>query len=398
MNTQRVRSVVPVFAAIVTITGCTAGSAEQAEAPPPPAVTAARVVLQDLKDWADFTGRLEAASLVEVRPRVGGYVESVHFEEGGRVEQGQLLFLIDPRPFEAEVARLSAERERARAELEVARSYRDRAERLLAQKATSREEFERLAADAAVAEAMLASVEAALEAAQLDLSYTRVTAPISGRVSRALVKPGNLVDGATLLTTLVADDPIHAYFDVDEHTYLELMRGAAGESTEPAALTAFVGLANEEGYPHVARLDFVDNHVDPDQGTIRARAVLSNENGKFTPGLFARIKVVGDRTYRAALVEERAIGTDLDRKYVLIVDENGVAQYRPVELGRSIDGLRVVKSGLSVGDRVIVNGLARVRPGMAVAASDAPAIDGTPFIERFAAADQPEATASARAN
>ena len=395
MNTQRVRSVIPVLAAIVTITGCTAGGAEQAEPPPPPAVTAARVVLQDLKDWADFTGRLEAASLVEVRPRVGGYVESVHFEEGGRVEQGQLLFLIDPRPFEAEVARLSAERERARAELEVARSYRDRAERLLAQKATSREEFERLAADAAVAEAMLASVEAALEAAQLDLSYTRVTAPISGRVSRALVKPGNLVDSATLLTTVVTDDPIHAYFDIDEHTYLELIRGADGD---PAGLTALVGLANEEGYPHVARLDFVDNHVDPDQGTIRARAVLSNDDGRFTPGLFARIRVVGERTYRAALVEERAIGTDLDRKYVLVVDENGIAQYRPVTLGRSIDGLRVVKSGLSVGDRVIVNGLARVRPGMAVAAAEAPAVDGTPLIERFAAADEPEATASTRAN
>jgi len=387
MSTLRVPSVVPLIAAVSVLAGCTAGSAEQAGSPPPPAVTAARVVVQDLKDWADFTGRLEAASRVEVRPRVGGYVESVHFEEGGRVEQGQLLFLIDPRPFEAEVARLTAERERARAELEVARSYRDRAERLLAQKATSREEFERLAADAAVAEAALASVEAALDAAELDLSFTRVTAPIDGRVSRALVKPGNLVDGATLLTTVVADDPIHAYFDIDEHTYLELIRGTDGGSGESPGLTAFVGLANEEGYPHVARLDFVDNHVDPDQGTIRARAVLSNEDGKFTPGLFARLRIVGDRTYRAALVDERAIGTDLDRKYVLVVDEQGVAQYRPVELGRSIDGLRVVTRGLEGGDRVIVNGLQRVRPGMPVAAAEAPSTESTPLIERFAAAD-----------
>src|SRR5690606_34076910 len=171
--------------------------------------------------------------------------------------------------------------------------------------------------------------------------------------------------------------------DVDEHTYLELIRGTADADGERHGLTAFVGLANESGYPHSARLDFVDNHVDPDQGTIRARAVLSNDDGRFTPGLFARIRVVGERTYRAALVEERAIGTDLDRKYVLVVDENGIAQYRPVTLGRSIDGLRVVKSGLSVGDRVIVNGLARVRPGMAVAAAEAPAVDGTPLIERF---------------
>ncbi len=395
MSSHRVSSAAPLVAALSVLAGCTAGSAEQAEPPPPPAVTAARVVVQDLKDWADFTGRLEAASRVEVRPRVGGYVESVHFEEGGRVEQGELLFLIDPRPFEAEVARLTAERERARAELEVSRSYRDRAERLLAQKATSREEFERLAADAAVAEAALASVEAALDAAELDLSFTRVAAPISGRVSRALVKPGNLVDGATLLTTVVADDPIHAYFDVDEHTYLELIRGTADADGERHGLTAFVGLANESGYPHSARLDFVDNHVDPDQGTIRARAVLSNDDGKFTPGLFARIRVVGDRNYRAALVDERAIGTDLDRKYVLVVDEHGVAQYRPVELGRSIDGMRVVTSGLSGSDRVIVNGLQRVRPGMPVAAAEAPPTERTPLLERFAAAqDSRRATAT----
>src|SRR5690606_11992922 len=299
----------------------------------------------------------------------------------------------------AEVARLTAERERAAAELELARSYRDRAERLLAEKATSREEYEQLEADAAVAEAALASVEAALAAAELDLSFTRVTAPIDGRVSRAVVTAGNLVDSSTLLTTVVADDPIHAYFDVDEHTYLELMQGStskarlthadgkAAPSHAEDGLLDFVGLANEQGYPHAARLDFVDNEVDPQQGTIRARALLSNADGRFTPGLFARLRVVGERTYRAALIDEKAIGTDLDRKYVLVVDEDGVAQYRAVELGRSIDGLRVVTNGLHRGDLVIVNGLQRVRPGMPVAANEVPMPNESPQIERLAAAD-----------
>ena len=400
MRPQSVASLAPSLLAVAVLAGCTSGEAEQsASEPPPPAVTAAEITIRELRDWADFTGRLEAASRVDVRPRVGGYVQAVHFDEGGRVSRGDLLFTIDPRPFEAEVARLQAERVRAKAQLELARSYRNRAERLLAERATSREEYEQLEADAEVAEAALASVEAALAAAELDLSFTRVTAPIDGRVSRAVVTAGNLVDSSTLLTTVVADDPIHAYFDVDEHTYLELMQGsvskprlthAHGNAANPygeSGLVVFVGLANEHGYPHVARLDFVDNQVDPEQGTIRARAILSNPDGRFTPGLFARLRVVGARTYDAALVDAKAIGTDLDRKYVLVVDEAGVAQYRAVELGRSIDGLRVVRNGLHAGDLVIVNGLQRVRPGMPVAASEVPMPSDSPQIERLAAAD-----------
>jgi membrane fusion protein, multidrug efflux system len=420
MRTHPVVTLVPSLLTAAVLAGCASGEAEQStSAPPPAAVTAAEVTVRELRDWADFTGRLEAASHVDVHARVGGFVESVHFDEGGRVERGDLLFTIDPRPFEAEVARLTAERERARAELGLARAYRDRAERLLAEKATSREEFEQLEADAEVAEAAVASVEAARAAAELDLSFTRVTAPIDGRVSRAVVTAGNLVDSSTLLTTVVADDPIHAYFDVDEHTYLELIqrnaakanahsagsadgRAARSEDGAPAALhgdggqvgrhqdeglAVFIGLANEQGYPHVARLDFVDNHVDPEQGTIRARAVLSNPDGRFTPGLFARLRVVGERTYDAALIDEKAIGTDLDRKYVLVVDENAVAQYRAVELGRSVDGLRVVTDGLDKGDLVIVNGLQRVRPGMPVAANEVPMPSDSPQIERLASAN-----------
>jgi multidrug efflux system membrane fusion protein len=320
------------------------------------------VAVRDLNDWADFTGRLEAVESVEIRARVGGYVESVHFSEGGRVAAGDLLYQIDQRPFKAEVDRLTAERERALAQLKLAQTYRDRAERLLARNATSQEEFEQLAADATVAAAQLASISATLEKAKLDLSFTRVTAPIAGRVSRAIVTAGNLVDASIVLTTLVSDDAVYAYFDVDEQTYLTHVQqpNAAEQSV------VHVGLINEQGYPHAARLDFIDNQVDPNHGTIRARAVLDNRDGKFTPGLFARMKLVSPNRHSAALVDDRAVGTDLGRRFVFVVDDQGVVQYRGIETGRLVDGLRVVENGLAAGDVVVVNGLQRVRPGVNV--------------------------------
>jgi multidrug efflux system membrane fusion protein len=327
-------------------------------APPAPQVTTSEVAIRELHDSADFTGRLEAVDSVAIRPRVGGYVESVHFTEGGRVEQGALLYRIDPRPFKAEVDRLAAERERALAQLKLAQSYRDRAERLLARNATSQEEFEQVAADATVAAAQVASIGAALRAAELNLSFTRVTAPIAGRVSRANVTAGNLVDASTVLTTLVSDEAVYAYFDVDEQTYLTHVQ----QANAAAHSVVHVGLINEHGYPHVARLDFVDNQVDPSHGTIRARAVLDNRDGLFTPGLFARMQLVTPTRYVAALVDDRAIGTDLGKRF-----GEGVVQYRPVETGRLVDGLRVVENGLAAGDVVVVNGLQRVRPGVTVA-------------------------------
>lgn len=366
MNTRTATVSASLVAVAALLAGCTAGEANDAPpAPPAPEVTTAQVAVHELRDWADFTGRLEAVETVGVRARVGGYVESVQFGEGSRVEKGELLFQIDPRPYRAEVDRLVAERERAKAERELARSYSDRAERLLARNATSREEYEQLAANAAVAESRLAAVEAALDAAELNLSFTRVVAPISGHVSRAIVTAGNLVDSSTLLTTLVADDSIYVYFDVDEQTFLDqVSQPSPGQRGE-----AYVGLINEDGYPHAARLDFVDNQVDPDHGTIRARAVLENPDGFFTPGLFARVKLVSPQHYSAALVDDRAIGTDLGRKFVFVVDGQNVVQYRSIETGRAVDGLRVVKSGLAAGDVVIVNGLQRVRPGVTVAAT-----------------------------
>jgi len=385
----------PSILAAAVLAGCSTGEAGSApQAAPAPQVTTAVVATQSLSDWAEFTGRLEAVENVAVRPRVGGYVQEVHFTEGARVAQGDLLFQIDARPFQAEVERLSAERDRAAAELGLARSYADRARRLLDQNATSREEYEQLAANAAVAQAKLAAARAALEAAALNLSFTHVTAPIAGRVSRAAVTAGNLVDGSTLLTTVVSDSPIYAYFDVDEQTYLELLK----QSSAGTRNAVHVGLINEHGYPHEARLDFVDNQVDPAQGTIRARAVLDNADGRYTPGLFVRLKLVSPKSFRAALVDDRAIGTDLGRKFVFVVDEQHVVQYRPIETGRVVEGLRVVKSGLSSGDVVIVNGLQHVRPGVTVDATQVAMDRETPgALERLAAADESAAADAAPA-
>jgi multidrug efflux system membrane fusion protein len=379
------------FVLPLALVGCSVGEAgNPPPAPPAPQVTTAEVAVHELHDSADFTGRLEAVESVSIRPRVGGYVESVHFVEGGRVEEGALLYQIDPRPFKAEVDRLTAERARALAQLDLAESYRDRAERLLARNATSQEEFEQLAADATVAAAQLASISAALEAAELDLSFTRVTAPIAGRVSRAIVTAGNLVDASTVLTTLVSDGAVYAYFDVDEQTYLEhVQQSQAAEHS-----VVHVGLINEEGYPHTARLDFVDNQVDPNHGTIRARAVLDNRDGQLTPGLFARMRLQSPSRYRAALVDDRAVGTDLGKRFVFVVDDRSVVQYRPIETGRLVDGLRVVTSGLTAGEVVIVNGVQRVRPGATVAETRVAMGGRLPAVTQLAADEAAAANAA----
>ena len=361
--------------AITVITlaaGCTRTSAQQAAAPPPQ-VTVASVIERSVTEWDEFTGRLQAVDSVEVRPRVSGLISAVRFDEGAMVHRGDLLFQIDARPFQAEVDRLRAELARAKATAQRGDSELQRAERLRTENAISREEHDRRAAFAQESAAQTAAVEAALRAAELNLEFTQVTSPIDGRVGRAIVTQGNLVSSgpgeATLLTTVVSLDPVYAYFDADEQIFLKYSGAAkaGGVRLKPDTTKAVrMALSNEDGFPRTGHLDFLDNQLDGTRGTIRGRAVFRNADGQLTPGLFVRLRLAGTAAYPGLLVQDRAIGTDLDKKFVYVVGPKNDVQYRAVTLGPIVDGLRVVRSGLEAGESVIVNGLQRVRPGAQV--------------------------------
>lgn len=331
-----------------------------------PQVTVAEVIHRPLREWQDFTGRLQAVNTVEIRPRVSGYVDRVAFADGARVKKGQLLFQIDPRPFQAEVERLVAERTRSVSDLELAKANRARSERLIGAHAISREEYERQVAAEASAQGALGSINASLQEARLNREFTEVRAPIDGHVSRAIITAGNLVTSASLMTTLVSDDPVYVYFDADEQTYLRYAK-AKHESANTGASDVYIGLVDEDGYPHPGRLDFIDNHVDPSTGTIRARAALANPDGRYTPGLFARVRLIGGEDHDSVLIEDRAVGTDLSKKFVLTLGKDNRIEYRLVELGPEINGLRVVTQGLVPNELIVVNGLQHVRPGQSVA-------------------------------
>jgi RND family efflux transporter MFP subunit len=350
--------------------GC--GKAGGGAAPPPPTVSVAQVLQKQVKDWDEFTGRLQAVETVEIRPRVSGYIDRVAFNEGGMVKRGDLLFVIDPRPYQAEYDRSAADVKRYKTALELARIELNRVQRLKDSGAVSEEELDERKSTVAQAEANVAAAEASLEAASLNLGFTRVTSPIVGRVSRAEVTRGNLVtggsNGGTLLSSVVSMDPIYLYFDADEQSYLRYKNLAASDSpgSSDAPRPVQVGLANEEGFPHPGALDFVDNQLNPQTGTIRARAVLQNKNGLFTPGLFARVQLLVSGEYLAILIEDRAVNTDQDQKYVLLLGPNNQIEYRKVKLGRVIGGLRVVREGLKPADVIVVNGAQRVHPGVTV--------------------------------
>ena len=351
-----------------------ASPAAQGAPPPAPPVTAARALARDVTEWSEFTGRLEAVHHVDVRPRVSGLIASVHFTEGAVVGPGDLLFQIDPRPFQAEVDRLRADLARAKAAFARTAAERERARRLSAENAMSAEEQERRASSATEAEAQVSAVEAALRSAELNLEFTRVIAPIGGRVGRAIVTEGNLVSSgpgeATLLATLVSLDPIYASFEVDEQSFLAFQRAAAGSGAAVAGRTGVrMALAGEADFPREGRLQFLDNQLDAATGTIRVRAVFPNAAGALTPGLFVRLRMSGGPPVPAVLVQDQAIGTDLDKRFVYVVGEDEAIAYRPVTLGPIVDGLRVVRDGLGAGELVLVNGLQRVRPGAKVKAA-----------------------------
>ena len=336
-----------------------------------PVVTVAPVVYERLTEWDEFTGRLESPESVELRPRVSGYIESVAFKEGALVEAGAPLFYIDSRPFEAEVKRLNAELMGVKSRLKLAEISHQRADTLSAKNTLSKEIYDQRFAELEQAKASVQSVSAALELAKLKLSYTQVKAPITGRVSKAEITAGNYVSaGQSILTSIVSTDRVYAYFNTDEQTYLKyikLAREGSRPSSRETSNPALMALANESTYPHEGHIDFIDNQVNPATGTIRGRAVFTNTEGAFVPGLFARIKLVGSSTYEGVLIDDKAIGTDLNNKFVLVLDENNTVQYRPVTMGEKLNGLRIIKSGLSKNDQIVVKGLQRVRPGATVA-------------------------------
>jgi len=351
------------------VTGC--GQQQDAHAAAAPAgagtpVSVAAVIARAVQQEREFSGQIEAIERAQLRPRVSGYIDSVRFKPGSLVRKGDVLFVIDPRPYQADVARLEAAAASARVKAEQANSELQRAKRLLADNAIAQREHDERAATARQLDAAARADTAALQTARLNLEWTSIRAPFDGRVGKAEVTTGNLVDGSTVLTTLVSASPVYVSFNGDEATYLQLGKLAR---SNPGALKIRVGLANEQAFPHEGRLEFVDNQIDPQAGSVRLRAVIDNKDGLFTPGLFAKVQLATGSSDGApsTLVLERAIGTDQNRKFVFVVGANKQAEYRPVQLGTTVGPLRVVTAGLKAGEQVIVDGLQRVRPGAPLA-------------------------------
>jgi RND family efflux transporter MFP subunit len=357
MRIQPVFTSLAGLAAMAVLAACGA-QAKQEAAPPPAQVTVTAVAFKSLRQWDDFTGRLEAIDTVEIRPRVGGYVDGAQFQEGARVRKGQVLFQIDPRPFQAEANRAAAEVARAKAQWDLTIVNRERGRRLIDQNALAQSEFDRLSAEEKAAQANLGAANAALQTARLNLEFTRVVSPIDGRVSKALITRGNLVTQSSLLTTVVSDTPIYAAFNADEQTFLKYAAAERGKQSP-----VYMGLMTEDGYPHQGKLSFIDNAMDAKSGTISGRAIFANGDGRFTPGLFARIRLVSDTSQTVALAPDRAVATDLGKRFVVVVSKDNKAEYRPVEIGPLAGNLRIIRQGLKPGDRVIVGGLQKVKPG-----------------------------------
>ena len=350
-------------------------------APAPPTVTVAQPLVQPVAQWTEHAGRFMASADVEVRPRVSGYLQRVHFREGQIVRQGDLLFTIDPAPFRAAVDRARADVAQAEAQRARAASEYARAQTLLELDAISQEEFEARREAAAQAAGAKLAAEAALRTAQLDLDYAHIRAPVAGRISDAHVDAGNLVRaGESVLTRIVSLDPIHFEFAAPESLLADAAANPAGGERR-----VLVQLEGEEEFTHEGRLDFVDNAVDPGTGTIRGRAVFANAEGAFTPGQFARVRIIAPDAAPAILVPETAVGADQTHRYVLVLNDENIVQYQPVELGARVgDGLRVVRTGLDGDERVVVNGIQRAFPGAPVTpepgqiSSSAPERDETP--------------------
>lgn len=378
MKIKRLIIITATISAGLGIAGCTKTGASTAPATPP-GVPVAKVIVRPVTPSIELTGSLSAVKQVDLRPRVTGYIQDVSVPEGRFVEKGQALFLIDPRLYQAALNAAEARLREAQSASVLAQAEHARAEQLFSQKIVARDRLDTATAALNARKAQVGAAQAALDAAQLDMSFTRVTAPISGRVGQALVTEGNYVTGGvTPLTTIVSVDPLHVYFDVDERTYLRSLAGGRANATPQGAKSAkvMVALLTDKAYSRPGRVDFFSNTSDRKTGTVRVRAVVDNPDGQLTPGLFAKIKLETGAPQAKVLVSDQSIGTDQGRRHVLVVGKDDKTEYRPVELGPVVDGLRVIEQGLQPGERIVVKGL--VGPGMQVTPQPA-AIDGTPF-------------------
>jgi RND family efflux transporter MFP subunit len=371
---------VVVLAASALAAGCDSGASPQQQKAPAaalPTVTVSTPVRREIVEWDEYTGRFDSIETVELRARVSGHLNEVHFKDGQFVNQGDLLFVIDPRPFERTLEQAQAELLQATTRVENANLDVTRGRPLLERRVISEKSFddrENLVRDA---QAAVKVAQAKVKTAELDLSFTRITSPLAGRISRNQVSIGNWVSAGgvantTLLSTIVSQDPIHIYFDVSENNYIKYKRLAErgeGAGAADVGATVEVALPDERGFPHKGTLDFLDNRLDQGTGTLRARALVSNKSGLFSPGLFARVRVTGSAKYTALLLPEEAIGTDQTNKFVYVVGDDGMVGRRNVQLGPTMDGLRVVREGVAAGEWLITKGMQRARPGQSVTAN-----------------------------
>jgi multidrug efflux system membrane fusion protein len=350
-----------VIAALCLLAACGADGQQQM---PPPDVNVATVVKKSVTEWDEYSGHVEAIQWAEIRPRVTGHLHGIHYKEGGMVEKGQLLFTIDSREYKATADAAEADAERAKARVALAQQELKRAEELIGERAISQGELDQRRMEAQQAEADVLAARANATRAKLDLGFTYIRAPFAGRAGEAIVKPGNLVSpGETVLTTLASVDPVYVTFTGDERAYLryqELAREGNRESSRDVRNPVVVGLADEDGFPHKGEMDFVDNALNRDTGAIRARAVVPNPDGILTPGLFARVRLLGESKKDALLINEQAVLTDQDRRYVYIVGAKNSAERRDVKIGPKVEGLTVVEAGLKPGDKVIINGMRKI--------------------------------------
>jgi RND family efflux transporter MFP subunit len=369
MTIPSIRCLLPA-AILAVLTACSPPKSATSQSPPSVTVSLPRSAT--VTNWDEYPGHIEAVEIVELRPRVSGYLDSIHFADGAEVKAGELLFMIDPRPYQADLDRAQAGRQQAETRLELVRNDLRRAEGLKGTKAISDEEYDNRSKAVREAESALAAVRAAEASAKLNLDYTRITAPISGRIGRRLVTPGNLVQGnsgATLLATLVSMDPMYCYFDVEESSFLKYRNFARSNRTADrpdGGLSCELALADEKGFAHRGRLDFFDNQVNPQTGTIRLRAVFDNADRALIPGMFANLRVLAGPPVQALLVPEVAISSDQGYKFVYVVNQTNRVETRSIQVGRTYGAMRAVLTGLKPDEQVVVNGLLTLRPGVQV--------------------------------